>query len=83
MKRKVVSIVLAVLLTGLFLPGCTSRAEIEECRAQVTEQAAQIESQNTTVTEQAAQIEETKAQIVELERQLEETEGLTMRAPKM
>lgn len=58
MQKRIVSIVLAVLLMGLMvLPGCVSKAELDECRALVAEKAAQIE-------EQEAQINELEVQIV-------------------
>lgn len=58
MKIKFVSTVLSLLLIGLFLPGCVSKAELEECKTLVAEQAILIQSQNTTIAEQAGQIEE-------------------------
>ncbi len=79
MNRKVGSLVLTVLLIGLVaLPGCASKAELDECKALVAEQsvtieekAAQIQSQNTTIKEKTAQIEALETKIVELEVELE------------
>lgn len=42
MKAKIVSVFLAVLLFGLCLPGCASKAELDECRALVAEKDTEI-----------------------------------------
>jgi len=58
-KEKLTSIVLAVLLMGLVLPGCVSKAELDKCKDLVAERAAQTEKQ-------AARIDELEVQIVAL-----------------
>jgi len=75
MKAKVVSIVIAVLMTVLVLPGCVSKAELEKCRTLVAEQAILIQSQNTTIAEQAVQIQSQNTTIEERAVQITELEG--------
>jgi len=64
MKEKIASMVLAVLLMGLVLPGCASKTELEECKALAAERAAQTEKQ-------AARIDELEVQIVALNSTIE------------
>ena len=73
MKKKIVSLVLAVLLIGLFLPGCVSKTELDECKALTAEQAAQIEKLRAQAEDWAAQIEAKNTEILELK---EENAGL-------
>lgn len=79
MKKKVAIVVLAVLLMGLIvLPGCVAKAELDECKALVTEQAAQInelEAQivalNSTIEAKDAEIAEREEKMAELETEIE------------
>lgn len=69
MNREVVSMVLAILLAGLVaLPGCgASKAELDECKALVTEQSTTIEEQGSEIAESESQLEAKDVRIVELE----------------
>ena len=87
MKTKIVSVVLAVLLIGLVvLPGCVSRGELNELKAQLVEKDAQIEAQaaqinelgtqiaalNSTIEAKDAKIAELKKENTELKKEIEE-----------
>ena len=76
MKAKIVSVVLAVLLIGLVvLPGCVSKAELEECKAQVAEGATQIKDLKAQVEKQTIQITVLGKEKAELEKQKVGLEG--------
>ena len=76
MKAKIVSVFLAVLLVGLVvLPGCVSKAELEECKAQVAEGATQIKDLKAQVEKQTIQITVLGKEKAELEKQKVGLEG--------
>lgn len=74
MKVKIVSVFLAVLLIGLFLPGCVSKGELEECEALAADQAAQIEDLEAQNDDQMAQIASLKEEIKQKDAQIAELE---------
>ncbi len=72
MKAKIVSVVLAVLLMGLIvLPGCVSKAEYNELKAQIAEQVAQIEKQEAQINKLEGQVVQQKLEISKLENEVE------------
>jgi len=75
MKKRIITIIPVVFLMGLILPGCVSKAELDECQALVADQAVQIASLEDQAENQTAQITELEGQITELEKQKGELEG--------
>jgi cell division protein FtsB len=75
MKKKVIRMILIVLLIGLFLPGCVSKAELEECQVRIVElegENAELEGQNAELQAENAELE---GQNAELQAENAELEG--------
>jgi len=70
MKKRSVGIFLVVLLMGLVLPGCVSKAEYNELKASVAEQETLIKEQADQIAELEAQIAEQEAEIAGLKGEL-------------
>lgn len=73
MKAKIICVVLAVLLVGLVLPGCVSKAELDECKALVAEKTAQIEDLEAQSANQTAEITRLKEENVELQKEIKKS----------
>ena len=98
MQKRIVSIVLAVLLVGLVvLPGCVSRGELNELKAQLVEKDAQTEAQaaqineletqiaalNSTIEAKDAEIAELEEENTKLKTEIEKIEFFKRKVPQM
>ena len=70
MKAKIVGIVLVISLMGLILPGCTSKAQLNELEAQVGEKELQISELKGELSSKDDRLNELEAQLANLESEL-------------
>lgn len=74
--KKVISIVLAVLVMGLILPGC-AQGQVNELKAQIAGKDAQIAKQQAQIAESNSEIEKLKEENLKLQKEVDKLEEQT------